>query len=136
MYHMLCLNGSPLAGAFDRKDKPVCWQAFLGTKDVDGTLVKAKEHGATIVTEGVDIPGGFGRFGIFQDPTGVTVALYTPPGQPAADKGKKRKAPAKAKASPKKKKAKKAKDEDAGTAEAEAEGEADGEGAEEDGDKE
>jgi len=107
-YYQMGVKGEmPHCGTMDmpKEAKQSAVMTYYGVDDVDAALATAKEHGATIVKEGKDIPN-YGRFGVLVDPAGSCLCLYTPPA-----KGKKRKAP-KAKAAPKKKKAKKGSDDD------------------------
>ncbi len=50
---------------------------YVSTDDIDATLAKAKSLGAKIFLPKTEIPDT-GWFGIFSDPTGNMVALYTP----------------------------------------------------------
>ncbi|MDP7009659.1 MAG: VOC family protein [Phycisphaerales bacterium] len=52
------------------------WLCYVSVADVDATTSKAKELGATVCVEPADIPG-IGRFSVFTDPVGSTVALFT-----------------------------------------------------------
>ncbi len=49
---------------------------YVDSDDIEADLKKAKKLGATIIQEKKEITGQ-GWFGIFQDPTGNMVALYT-----------------------------------------------------------
>ncbi len=49
---------------------------YVDSDDIDDDLTKAKLLGATIIEQKQEIPGQ-GWFGIFKDPTGNMVALYT-----------------------------------------------------------
>jgi uncharacterized protein len=52
------------------------WVTYIGTDDVDATASRAKELGATVVVEPMDIPGDIGRFAVILDPTGAAVGLF------------------------------------------------------------
>ena len=54
---------------------PPHWQVYIGTDDVDKTTARAKELGATVIVEPMDIPNDIGRFSILQDPAGAGVGL-------------------------------------------------------------
>jgi predicted enzyme related to lactoylglutathione lyase len=54
------------------------WLVFIGTADVDATVERAQELGATVVTAPTDIPGDVGRFAVLDDPQGARFAVYTP----------------------------------------------------------
>jgi predicted enzyme related to lactoylglutathione lyase len=50
---------------------------YVASEDIDADLAKAESLGAKIMTPKTEIPGT-GWFGIFIDPTGNRVGLYTP----------------------------------------------------------
>ena len=54
---------------------PSHWLAYVDVANVDAATKKAGELGATVQVPGMDIPG-IGRFGVFQDPTGATLAVF------------------------------------------------------------
>jgi predicted enzyme related to lactoylglutathione lyase len=58
---------------------PDVWYPYLATDDVDGSTAKAKELGATVYVEPMDVPG-VGRFSVLADPTGATFGLFAPAG--------------------------------------------------------
>jgi uncharacterized protein len=49
---------------------------YIDSEDIDADLKKAEKLGGTVVTPKMEIPGT-GWFGVFKDPTGNKVALYT-----------------------------------------------------------
>lgn len=61
----------PMPGA------PSNWLAYVQVNDVGSSIKKAQSLGAKIIKEATEIPG-VGTFGIFQDPTGATLALWKP----------------------------------------------------------
>ena len=50
---------------------------YIDTDDIDASLAKAESLGAKIVTPKTEIPET-GWFGLFSDPTGNLVGVYTP----------------------------------------------------------
>jgi uncharacterized protein len=50
---------------------------YVGTDDIDGTLARAEQLGGKVLVPKMEIPET-GWFGIFSDPTGNQVGLYTP----------------------------------------------------------
>ncbi|MBT4529803.1 MAG: VOC family protein, partial [Phycisphaerae bacterium] len=52
------------------------WLAYINVASVDETTAKAMELGATVCYEPADIPG-IGRFSVFTDPVGATIAVFT-----------------------------------------------------------
>ena len=61
---------------------PSHWLAYVEVADVDASTKKAAELGARVQVAGMDVPG-VGRFGVFEDPTGATLAVFRR-AQPAA----------------------------------------------------
>lgn len=62
--------------------KPGELLVYVSTDDIDATLAKAESLGATIVATKTEIPNT-GWFGIFTDPSGNQIALYTDSSQSA-----------------------------------------------------
>jgi len=56
---------------------PPHWLSYIATDDVDGTVGRAKQLGATVFREGTEIPN-VGRFAVLQDPVGSVFALFKP----------------------------------------------------------
>lgn len=54
---------------------PSHWLAYVDVTNVDAATKKAGELGARVQVPGMDIPG-IGRFGVFEDPTGATLAVF------------------------------------------------------------
>jgi predicted enzyme related to lactoylglutathione lyase len=53
---------------------PPHWQPYVGVNDPDATVAKAKELGASVLVEPMDIPG-VGRFAVLQDPQGAAFGV-------------------------------------------------------------
>ena len=49
---------------------------YIDSDDIDADLKKVEQLGGTVVSPKTEIPGT-GWFGLFKDPTGNTLALYT-----------------------------------------------------------
>ena len=67
------------AGGFSQVDenvKPGDVIIYVNSEDIEADLKKAAELGGTILREKEKIPNT-GWFGLFTDPTGNTIALYT-----------------------------------------------------------
>lgn len=56
-------------------EAPSVWMAFIDVADVEATTRKAKELGASIVSEVGEIPN-IGRFSVIEDPTGARVGFF------------------------------------------------------------
>ena len=72
------MNGEVWAGgmmAMHWEGKPA-WLGYVSVENVDMTTSKAVELGATVCAAPMDIPG-IGRFSVFTDPVGATVAVFT-----------------------------------------------------------
>ena len=62
-----------------KNNVPPHWLASVGVDNVDDSLAKATQLGAKTVAPAMDIPGA-GRYAIFQDPQGATIAIFAPEG--------------------------------------------------------
>lgn len=72
-------DGSGYGGGFNKvsDDHPVGQVlVYIHSDDIEADLQKIEELGGTVVTPKTEIPGT-GWFGLFKDPTGNTLALYT-----------------------------------------------------------
>ncbi len=83
-YHMFQAEGGPggafvaVSGGPDDTMQPQPGEVliYLGSDDIDADLAKVESAGGTIVTPKTEIPQT-GWFGIFRDPTGNKVGLFT-----------------------------------------------------------
>jgi len=72
-------DGSGSGGGFNvvSEENPVGQVlVYIDSDDIEADLKKAVKLGGTIVREKTDIPGT-GWYGLFKDPTGNVLALYT-----------------------------------------------------------
>lgn len=81
-YKMLTKNGAPICGVFptntpEMADVPPHWSVYYSVDDVDASLAKAQEHGATVLVPPMDVPT-VGRMVLIKDPQGATLWLFTP----------------------------------------------------------
>jgi predicted enzyme related to lactoylglutathione lyase len=60
----------------DENVKPGDVHIYINSEDIEADLKKVTELGGTILQEKMEIPET-GWFGMFKDPTGNTIALYT-----------------------------------------------------------
>src|SRR5688572_29083868 len=80
-YTMWTNNGAPFGGMMTLNDEmrknnvPPHWLPSVGVENVDDTVAKATQLGATTIAPPMDIPGA-GRYAIFQDPHGATIAIF------------------------------------------------------------
>ncbi len=77
-YTMFKKNGEMVGGCVtppgDAQDAPGMWMSYIGVEDLDAAVSKARELGAKICQERVDIP--MGSFAIIMDPQGATFAFW------------------------------------------------------------
>jgi hypothetical protein len=72
-------DGSGYGGGFNKVDdeNPVGQVlVYIHSNDIEADLIQVEKLGGTIVRPKTDIPGT-GWFGLFKDPTGNVLALYT-----------------------------------------------------------
>ena len=72
-------DGSGYGGGFNKvsDDTPAGEVlVYIDSDDIDADLKEVEKLGGTVVTPKMEIPGT-GWFGVFKDPTGNKVALYT-----------------------------------------------------------
>lgn len=72
-------DGSGYGGGFNKVDdhNPVGQVlVYIDSDDIDADLKRVEELGGSVVTPKTEIPGT-GWFGVFKDPTGNVLALYT-----------------------------------------------------------
>jgi predicted enzyme related to lactoylglutathione lyase len=54
---------------------PSQWMAYVGVDDIQAATKKAKELGATVLQDVMEV-GSFGWMSVISDPTGATLALW------------------------------------------------------------
>ena len=62
--------------SIDENVRPGNVLIYVNSEDIEADLKKAVQLGGTILQEKMEIPAT-GWFGIFQDPSGNSIALYT-----------------------------------------------------------
>lgn len=91
-YTMFVAPDGPMGGVMELPEEartqgaPPHWLAYIGTDDVDATTARARELGATVHVEPMDIPT-VGRFSVLQDPQGASIAFFTPEGDMVPPEG-------------------------------------------------
>jgi hypothetical protein len=82
-YTMWTANGKPMGGTMKLPDEAVAggarphWLAYVTVHDVDATVARARELGATVMRPPADIPT-VGRYAVLADPQGALIAPYKP----------------------------------------------------------
>jgi uncharacterized protein len=82
VYTIFKRNGDKdAAGAMKKPEgtpgPPAAWLTYLATADVDASVQKATQLGATTFMPGTDVPN-VGRLAVLQDPTGAAFGLFKP----------------------------------------------------------
>src|SRR6266508_3787352 len=69
----------PGGGMFQNPDPnvPPFWLAYVGVDDVAASTKRAKELGATVMQDVMQV-GDFGKMSVLRDPTGAHIALWQP----------------------------------------------------------
>jgi predicted enzyme related to lactoylglutathione lyase len=80
---------APGGGLQKAENLPAGVLDYILSKDIDGTLKKIQSSGGAIVMPKAEIPG-MGWFAVFQDPTGITLALYEVGPRPRAARAQSR----------------------------------------------
>jgi len=77
-YHVLSQGGVDRGGVTAHgAGETSYWLPYVSVDDADATIARAQRLGAKIDVPATDIPG-IGRFGVFTDPTGATLAVMKP----------------------------------------------------------
>ncbi len=53
------------------------WQAYVGVSDIKASTLKARELGAEVLQDVMEV-SGYGWLSVIRDPTGATIALWQP----------------------------------------------------------
>ncbi len=81
-YDVIEVDGKGVAGIFQINERmgdvPPNWSTIFAVADHDETVARAKELGATVLMEGMDLPE-IGRLAVLQDPTGAVFQVLQPP---------------------------------------------------------
>jgi len=80
VYSLAQREGKDVAGIYQMQGPqfegvPPHWMYYVWVDDVDASAAKAKDLGAKLLAEPMDIPG-VGKMAVFQDPTGAHLAIF------------------------------------------------------------
>ena len=81
-YTIFQLNGKSVGAAYtlpaemQKQGIPSYWGAYIAVDNADATVKKAKELGAKVLMEPMDVMGDLGRMAAMQDPTGAHVSVW------------------------------------------------------------
>ena len=76
-YTMIGVGDGTGGGMMADSSAPPHWLAYVGVDDIQASTKRAKELGATILQDVMQV-GEFGWMSILRDPTGATLALWKP----------------------------------------------------------
>jgi predicted enzyme related to lactoylglutathione lyase len=78
-YRQAMLRGKPVAGMMPlmQEGQPPAWSSYVSVADADATVAKAKQAGATVLAEPMDVMD-LGRMAVFTDPTGAVIGIWQP----------------------------------------------------------
>ena len=74
-YSMATRDGKTVAALYPADQQPPHWNCYVTVESADDAAAKAKELGATLIVEGMDIPN-VGRFAVIQDPVGAVFGVF------------------------------------------------------------
>lgn len=85
-YTMIKVNDKEFGGIWtipkeQEKQIPPHWMAYILVENLDDSLAKSTQNGATLVKPAANV-SDFGRFAIIMDPTGAHIALWQNLGNP------------------------------------------------------
>jgi predicted enzyme related to lactoylglutathione lyase len=78
-YSMASVGGRTVAAVYAKRDDsaPPAWLSYVTVQDADAVAGRAKELGATVISEPFDVMQA-GRMAVLQDPTGGVFAVWQP----------------------------------------------------------
>lgn len=78
-YTMINVGEGTGGGMFANPDPkvPPHWLAYVGVDDIDASTRKARELGATVLQDVMQI-ADYGRLSVIRDPTGAVIAMWQP----------------------------------------------------------
>lgn len=86
VYRMFKADGHTVAGMAQlsaelmQQGQPSAWNTYVAADDIDATVAKAVELGATVFMPPADVPGDAGRIAAIKDPTGAYIFFWKPSG--------------------------------------------------------
>ena len=79
-YTLIGVGEGTGGGMMNDKDAPPHWMAYVGVDDIQATTKRAKELGATVLQDVMEV-GEYGSMSVIRDPTGAVLALWKAKGK-------------------------------------------------------
>lgn len=76
-YTMISVGDGTGGGMMADTKAPPHWLAYVAVDDIKAATKRAKELGATVLQDVMDV-GDYGTMSVIRDPTGATLALWKP----------------------------------------------------------
>lgn len=76
-YTMIDVGEGTGGGMLADPDKPPHWLAYVGVDDVRASTLKARELGAAVLQDVMEV-AGYGWLSVIRDPTGAVIAMWQP----------------------------------------------------------
>jgi predicted enzyme related to lactoylglutathione lyase len=76
-YTLIGVGEGTGGGMMNDSDAPPHWMAYVGVDDIEATTKRAKELGATVLQDVIEV-GAYGWMSVIRDPTGAVLALWKP----------------------------------------------------------
>jgi predicted enzyme related to lactoylglutathione lyase len=78
-YTMINVGEGTGGGMYANTDPnvPPHWLAYVGVDDIDASTRKARDLGATVLQDVMQV-GDYGRLSVIKDPTGAVIAMWQP----------------------------------------------------------
>lgn len=78
-YTMINVGEGTGGGMFENPDAgvPPHWMAYVGVDDIRAYTAKARELGADVLQDAMQV-GDYGWFSVIRDPTGAVIAMWQP----------------------------------------------------------
>ncbi len=75
-YSLVDTGTEPIGGVFKKPESslPPCANIYFQVSDIEDSLKRATDHGATVLVQKTKIPG-VGHFAMFTDPEGIVIGL-------------------------------------------------------------
>jgi uncharacterized protein len=84
VYTIASIDGKQVAAVYAAQQGPPAWLSYVTVDDADAAAATARELGANVITEPLDVMDA-GRMAVIQDPTGAVFAVWQARGSVGAE---------------------------------------------------